>query len=308
MAVLTKHCIFGETKCWLYSVEWQKRGLPHAHILIWLKEKIRSNDIDKVISAELPNPETDPMLFKLVGKNMIHGPCGAVNSNSSCMVNGKCSKRFPKELIKETRTGVDGYPLYRRSKPTEGGYTTKINVSKYNTNTEIEVDNRWVVPYNPLLLKMFEAHINVEWCHSVKSIKYICKYVHKGSDQAVFQVLNDNQILDEVQAFQIGRYISGNEAVWRILNFPIHERYPTVVHLSVHLENGQRIYFNPNNLEEKIREPAKTTLTAFFKLCQNDQFAKTLLYCDVPRYYTWNATTKSFQRRKKGLILKNFLE
>ena len=66
MAVLTKHCIFGETKCWLYSVEWQKRGLPHAHILIWLKEKIRSNDIDKIISAELPNPETDPLLFKLV--------------------------------------------------------------------------------------------------------------------------------------------------------------------------------------------------------------------------------------------------
>jgi hypothetical protein len=44
----------------------------------------------------------------------------------------------------------------------------------------------WIVPYNPVLSKMFQAHINVEWCHSMKSIKYICKYINKGSDQAVF--------------------------------------------------------------------------------------------------------------------------
>ena len=28
--------VFGSVQCWMYSVEWQKRGLPHAHILIWL--------------------------------------------------------------------------------------------------------------------------------------------------------------------------------------------------------------------------------------------------------------------------------
>ncbi|GFQ97833.1 hypothetical protein TNCT_452461 [Trichonephila clavata] len=34
-------------------------------------------------------------------------------------------------------------------------------------------------------------------------------------------------------------------AVWRLLNFPIHQRYPTVVHLVVHLEGGQRKYYEP---------------------------------------------------------------
>ena len=29
-------------------------------------------------------------------------------------------------------------------------------------------------------------------------------------------------------------------------------------------------------------------LTAFFKLCESDAFAKTLVYLDVPRYFTWN--------------------
>ena len=41
-------------------------------------------------------------------------------------------------------------------------------------------------------------------------------------------------------------------------------------------------------------------MTAFFQLCQQDNFAKTLLYCEVPRYYTWNASSKSFLKRKQG--------
>ncbi|GBP60936.1 hypothetical protein EVAR_51499_1 [Eumeta japonica] len=60
-----KHCVFGETRCWIYSVEWQKRGLPHAHILIWLVEKIRPNEVDEVISAEIPNEQVDPGLHEL---------------------------------------------------------------------------------------------------------------------------------------------------------------------------------------------------------------------------------------------------
>ena len=36
MDFIVKHSVFGETRCWMQSVAWQKRGLPHAHILIWL--------------------------------------------------------------------------------------------------------------------------------------------------------------------------------------------------------------------------------------------------------------------------------
>jgi hypothetical protein len=151
-------------------------------------------------------------------------------------------------------------------------------------NREIEVNNKWIVPYNPVLSKMFQAHIHVEWCHSVKSIKCICKYINKGSDQAVFHLQNTASILDEVLSFMLGRYINSNEAVWRILGFSIHERYPTFVHFSVHLDNGQRIYFTPGNLQQQLQAAPHTTLIAFFHLCQEDALAKTLLYCDVPRY------------------------
>ncbi|UYV81818.1 hypothetical protein LAZ67_20002585 [Cordylochernes scorpioides] len=296
IALITKQCIFGETRCWMFTIEWQKRGLPHSHILIWLKDKIHPIQIDNVISAEIPNPEEDPNLYEVVIKNMIHGPCGTFNINAPCMKNGKCSKNYPRDLISDTQTGFDGYPRYRRRAPENGGFKGKL---KGRGNTEIEVDNKWVVPYSPLLSIMFKAHINVEYCHSVKSIKYICKYVNKGNDMAIFGLSKENTN-DEISQYLLGRYISSNEAVWRILSFPIHERHPNVVHLSVHLENGQRVYFTNANARTVAAAPPNTTLTAFFQLCQQDPFAKNLLYPEVPRYYTWSASRKSFCRRKQG--------
>lgn len=63
MDFIVKHYVFGETRCWMYSVEWQKRGLPHAHILIWSVEKIRPNEVDAVISAEIPNVQVDRSIW-----------------------------------------------------------------------------------------------------------------------------------------------------------------------------------------------------------------------------------------------------
>lgn len=30
MDFVVKHHVFGEVRCWMYSIEWQKCGLPHA--------------------------------------------------------------------------------------------------------------------------------------------------------------------------------------------------------------------------------------------------------------------------------------
>ncbi|XP_008482471.2 uncharacterized protein LOC103519163 [Diaphorina citri] len=287
MHLLTKGQIFGPSRCYMYTVEWQKRGLPHVHILLWLQNRITPSQIDNVISAEIPDPQADPVLHDIVKSTMIHGPCGVLNRNSPCMTGGSCSKRYPRPLSKFTQTADDGYPQYRRLSPSEGGHIVNIK--------GIEIDNRWVVPYNPVLSRTFSAHINVELCNSVQSIKYICKYVNKGSDQAVFGLEND---FDEVSRYEAGRYISSSEAVWKILGFPIHERFPPVMHLSVHLENGQRVYFTAHNISDKLQNPPKTTLLAFFDLCKADTFARGLLYSEVPSYYVWR--NNKFSRRKVG--------
>ncbi|GFU79470.1 ATP-dependent DNA helicase [Trichonephila clavipes] len=104
-------------KCFMYSIKWQKRGLPHVHLLLWLMETLRPNQIDEIISSEIPNLETDRKLYDTVTKNMIHGPCGALNPSSPCMKEGKCTKKYPRGLLKDTKTNDKGYPLYRRRAP-----------------------------------------------------------------------------------------------------------------------------------------------------------------------------------------------
>ncbi|XP_055915855.1 uncharacterized protein LOC129948797 [Eupeodes corollae] len=289
--ILIKDAIFGPVKCYMLTVEWQKRGLPHCHMLLWLNSKVQPDEIDKIIVAELPNKDEDPVLFEIVTKNMVHGPCGQENLTSPCMKNWICTKKYPRRFVTETQTGEDGYPVYRRRDIDNGGQIGALNVRGRTVN----IDNRWIVPYSPILCRSFNAHINVEYCHSVQAIKYICKYINKGSDQATFSVRNAH---DEVENYLNGRYISTSEAVWRILEFPIHDRHPTVVHLAVHLESGQRVYFSAENMQNIAQNPPKTTLTAFFDLCHSDGFAKTLLYHEVPHYYTW--ANNKFSRRKRG--------
>ena len=43
-----------------------------------------------------------------------------------------------------------------------------------------QIDNQWIVPYNPVLLLKYQCHLNVEYCASIKGVKYLYKYVFKG--------------------------------------------------------------------------------------------------------------------------------
>ncbi|GFW79011.1 uncharacterized protein TNCV_214441 [Trichonephila clavipes] len=54
------------------------------------------------------------------------------------------------------------------------------------------------------------------------------------------------------------------------------------------------------NVLQRALIPPGTTLSAFFTLCQEDDFARTLLYSEVSSYYTWNETKKVFIRRRRG--------
>lgn len=160
----------------LHAVEFQKRGLPHAHIINWLTRDTTEPTpslIDSFVSAEILDVESDPLGYALVSKHMMHGPCGSLNESCPCMKKGSCSKFYPKSFRDETMIDKDGFAQYRR--PDNGRYVMKGNV---------RLDNRWVVPYNMFLLKKYCAHINVEWCNKTKVLKYLFKYVTKGQDCA----------------------------------------------------------------------------------------------------------------------------
>lgn len=89
---------------------------------------------------------------------------------------------------------------------------------------------------------------------------------------------------DEVMKFQLEHYVSCNEAIWRLFSFPIQERHPTVVHLAVHMKNGQRVYFTEANAVQRTERPPVTTLTNYFSTCVREDFTifgnATLLYME----------------------------
>jgi hypothetical protein len=166
-ADLLKDGFLGSAVADLYVIEYQKRGLPHAHMLIILKEEhklLSTHDIDEMICAELPDPVTEKALYDIVTTSMMHGPCGTLDGNAPCCIDkdgvktGICSKRYPKDYCEHTKACEDGYPIYRR----------RQNGRIFLTKSGFQLDNRWVVPYNRVLTMKYNAHINVEHCASVR--------------------------------------------------------------------------------------------------------------------------------------------
>ena len=215
---LKKTQVFGQYAGSVYTIEYQKRRLPHCHLLLFLHsdDRVRFRNIEsinQIISAEFPfmEDDLDGKLFDIVASTMIHRPCGEFDPKVSCMVKAgdgrmQCSKQFPKAYQETTIMQKNRYLFYRRR---ENQRTHSIPDRRF-PGSRYEIDNRWVVPHSPYLSRRFQAHINVEFCASVKVIKYIHKYVYKESDQATVALhLQNNEVARHVQ----GRYIGPTEAM-----------------------------------------------------------------------------------------------
>jgi hypothetical protein len=72
---------------------------------------------------------------------------------------------------------------------------------------------------------------------SIKSVKYLFKYVYKEHDCANIEFrekLPDETILvnrDEVKAFLDARYVSASEAMHRILQLNMHDQSHSIIRL-----------------------------------------------------------------------------
>ena len=282
---IVKEKVFGNTIAHMYSIEFQKRGLPHMHLLIILENEdkiITPEDCDKVVCAEIPDPIKNPRLHEYVTRLNLHGPCGPGYPDRKCCENGSCRFKFPQDFSSETFLDDMSYPKYRRRSPDEGG-----NVYEKDGFT---FTNAWVASYCPYLTLKYNCHINVEVCCSIKSVKYIYKYVMKGPDMVTFGIKTS----DEITAFQEARYITAYYAMHRFLKFELADRYPSVELLPLHLPDEQTVQFIPG-LEQLALENVKPTkLERYFETVSVEQnyppqqrCAVNLTYENFPTYYCW---------------------
>jgi hypothetical protein len=280
----------------MYTIEFQKRGLPHAHILLWLdsRDKLQSTEsIDSVICAEIPDKRYFPNLYSAVCNFMIHGPCGSSYTGSPCMKDNHCSKFYPKKFVSRTTFDPSGYPVYRRR---DLGHTV--------TKKNIVLDNRSVVPYNPKLLMKYQAHVNIEYCNKSNCIKYLFKYINKGVDRvtATFQICDD-ECVDEIKQYYDCRFLSPSESIWRIFAFKIHYRNPSVVRLTFHDEGNQSVVFNDtSNLNTVLNNNRnkKTMFLAWMEANKKYPEGRHLTYGQFPLAFTYDVDGRFWKPRKRG--------
>ncbi|KAI9128852.1 hypothetical protein K1719_000335 [Acacia pycnantha] len=279
MRILKDENIFGTVKAEVYTIEFQKRGLPHAHIILWLHEveKVMTPfDVDKLISIKIPDRDVDAELYELVGSYMVHGPCGKLLRSSPCLKDGRCSKRNDGRMV--TRKGV-------------------------------ELDNKYVVPYNARLLKLFAGHLNVEKTNQSRAIKYLFKYISKRHDRVIAGIYNANdnpstqQTVDEISHYLNCRYVSACEASWRIFAFDIHHRQSPVERLSFHLPHQQSVYYNlTDNMSSVVNNPRvkESMFLAWMEKNKDDPYARTLTYSQFANYFTFIRDKRIWKLRERG--------
>lgn len=147
----------------IHSIEFQKRGLPHAHILCkFERDCIDPTEIDSVVSAEMP---TDPIDQQFIQKFMLHRHPPPQNPPSRyCQRDDRetgkrvCRFGYPQPLQDKTTINSEGRVHYRRRRP----------------------GDEWVVPHCLPLIRKFQCHINIEVANPSHLFQYIFKYIHKG--------------------------------------------------------------------------------------------------------------------------------
>ena len=130
------------------------------------------------------------------------------------------------------------------------------------------------------------------------SVKYIFKYIHKGNDAAQIEIrqsyLNHDEILQHLNA----RYVGPHPAVSRIMQYKMHDKSYIVIRLAIHLPLQHNVYYHDGNEGRALQVGRNTTLTAFFKLNEEDENAHQYLYHEIPEHYTFDKQAKKWKPRR----------
>ncbi|XP_069378951.1 uncharacterized protein [Paralichthys olivaceus] len=98
----------GQVEDYFYRVEFQARGSPHIHLVVWIKDAPEFGEdkddevckfIDQHVTCQMPDPNADPELHKIVSEVQMHSR----NHSKSCRKgSSECRFGYPKAPMDKT--------------------------------------------------------------------------------------------------------------------------------------------------------------------------------------------------------------
>ena len=178
-------------------LEFQGRGAPHVHILMWLERRITEDEIKSHFFGSEP-PDEAEFLKKFVNLQMKH-TCIPSRCNSGKNKNA-CKYGFPKQESDDTHYDEDDHLIYKRSE-----------------------SDKYLVEHCPALLLTWGAHAHVHIlrsegndCNALSSLSYVVKYnMKKEGNMNVVATKSDD--VNWTHVFN-SRVVSTEEAAARILS------------------------------------------------------------------------------------------
>jgi hypothetical protein len=159
MKFIQHHQILGKISVFVWRIESQKRGLPHAYVLFW-SDFDRQNiaAVEKVINVRYLKVSPfldDEQMFsdfrKLINIYQIHKP-----SKKCSLPDQTCRFGYPQELAEHTR------------------------IVRYNSHFTRDSEESNILPQDPLLRAYFRCHHCREVIHSGSCFGYVLEYCSKN--------------------------------------------------------------------------------------------------------------------------------
>jgi len=162
---------WGQLLQFFERVEFQNRGAAHTHICIWVSKPIHDMIAQNVIRSDLPNKDLEPELYEKVMKHQIH-TCSPQRCGGPTSQGEQCKRGFPRPYAPITYYRADQLRyIYRCVTP----------------------EDRWVVPYHPETLLIWDAHMNIQYVTSCGLGKYLTKYVVKPKPVHTFNITDGDR-------------------------------------------------------------------------------------------------------------------
>ena len=176
--VICKGAVLGEVDHFYWKKEYQARGAPHYHVLLWIRDApvIGESEpadvlryIQERVACHIPDVQTNPELHQLVTRYQMH-KCSAYckRRRKVCgMYITYCKFGFPRPAC----TTATLHPVEECLKSRKKIYELP--------RTELEVR---VNDYNPLLLLLWKANIDIQFVSesSLALAHYVSGYVTKA--------------------------------------------------------------------------------------------------------------------------------